>query len=102
MVANFRVRLLADFEAQDDFGILLEWLANDKTKVVDCGELKDWEIFTGDLPVTAIQDIDPKKDAKKDPKGKKKNENVLEQGKTYSGFFELADDDVRVDEVQDL
>lgn len=99
MIANFRIRLLAQYEAQEDIGFLIEWISQDKVKVVDCGELKELELFTGELPVTSQVEVDPKKDLKKDPKGKKKAENVLEAGKTYSGFFELAEDEVRIDEV---
>ena len=90
---------MTEFEVQEDIGLLFEWAAQDKIRAIDCGELKDFELFSGELPVTAPQELDVKKDPKKDLKGKKKTENILEQGKSYSGFFELVDDDVRVDEV---
>lgn len=93
---------MAEFEAQDDIGFLLEWISNDTFKVVDCGELKDLELFTGDTPVAMVLEVDPKKGGKPDPKNKKKAENTFEAGKTYSGFFELVEDDVKIDEVEDL
>lgn len=99
MAVNFRLKVIASFTPHEDVGIMLEWLNDDKTKAIDCGEIRDLEIFTGELPVSTLAEVDVKKGAKKEVKGKKKDENVLEAGHVYSGFFEAVEDDVRIDEV---
>lgn len=96
---NFRLKVIASFTPQEDVGIILEWLNDGKTKAIDCGEIRDLEIFTGELPISTLAEVDVKKGAKKEVKGKKKDENVLQAGHVYSGFFEAVEDDVRIDEV---
>ena len=72
-------------------------------KVIDCGELYNLELLTGeDPPVTITTEADPKKpDPKKAaaPKDKKKGEATLEPGKRYKGFFEYSEEDTRIDEA---
>lgn len=99
-LVSFRVKVFATYEPAEEVGLLMEWFDGDKTKCLDTGEFRDWEIYTGELPLTAPVNPDAKKDTKKDPKAKKKNEGVVfETGKKYQGFFEYAEDDVKVDEV---
>ena len=98
---SFRVKVYGKYEPAEDVGVLVEWFDGQKIKCLDTGDIRDWEIFNGDLPLTQPPDPDAKKEAKKDPKGKKKNEGaVFEAGVKYQGFFEHAEDDVRVDEVE--
>jgi len=100
-LVSFRVKLFGTYEPPEDLAVLLEWFDGDKSRCLDTGEIRDWEIFSGDLPLTPVAEADAKKDAKKDPKAKKKNEGVVfEAGKKYQGFFEFAEDDVKVDEVR--
>lgn len=76
----------------------MEWIEGEKTKAIDCGEIRDLEGFNDVLPVTQEAELDPKKDKKVD-KNKKKDAVVYEPGKKYKGFFEYAEDDVKIDEV---
>lgn len=97
MFCSFKVKLFCEFTPHDDTGFLIEWIDQENSKIIDCGELNDLELYTGDEPVV-VQEAD-KKDPKKDVKGKKKNENTLEAGKLYKGFYQYEEDDVKIDEV---
>lgn len=99
MSANLRLKVTAAFKPHEDVAIMLEWLAGDKTRAIDCGDVKDFEIYTGELPLSSAAEVEVKKGAKKEVKGKKKDENALEAGQVYNGFFEAVEDDVKIDEV---
>lgn len=107
--------MIAEFDATEDVGILVEWPASSDAvpqaasqsqtpaRVIDCGELYNLELLTGEDPaVTITTEADPKKpDPKKAaaPKDKKKGEATLEPGKRYKGYFEYPEDDIRIDEA---
>ena len=98
---SLKVKLIVQFEAAEDVGFMMDWFQGDKMRSIDLGELKDLELFTGDLPASQPMDQAGAKDAKKtaDSKKQKKQEQLFEPGKQYSGFFEFAEEEVRIDEA---
>ena len=90
---------MVESEPPEDIGILFEWLEGDKPRAVDCGEIRDLELYTDQIPLSIVVETEGKKEVKKPvDKSKKKDAIIFEPHKKYKGFFEYSEDDVKIDQ----